>query len=154
MREYTDYIYFFGSYTAHLVGLRLKKTTELPWIADFRDPWVENTQHQFPTALHRWLAQNLERQVIRTADRLVVVSQPMLSSWLERYPWLDPGKVAVITNGYDAEDFIGLLPVEYPTGSMTIIYNGSFYSSGSHTTAIPAGSPQQYRPGPHPRGRR
>ena len=27
-------------HSMHLVGLKLKKTTNLKWIADFRDPWT------------------------------------------------------------------------------------------------------------------
>ena len=29
-------------YTDHLIGLHIKKITNKPWIADFRDPWIGN----------------------------------------------------------------------------------------------------------------
>ena len=31
----------------HLVGEKLKKTTNLKWIADFRDPWSNFIQNKF-----------------------------------------------------------------------------------------------------------
>ena len=37
-------------YTAHLIGLRLKRRFGLPWVADFRNPWVANTAVKPPTA--------------------------------------------------------------------------------------------------------
>ena len=37
----------------HLVGLKLKKITNLKWIADFRDPWSNFIQNKFLNSLNQ-----------------------------------------------------------------------------------------------------
>ena len=40
-------------YTSHLIAARLKDSAGLPWIADFRDPWIGNISSAYPTRLHQ-----------------------------------------------------------------------------------------------------
>ncbi|MEZ4677705.1 MAG: hypothetical protein R2932_26165 [Caldilineaceae bacterium] len=56
-------------YTDHLVGLRLKERFQLPWVADFRDPWTQNISDLFPTRFHRRIGERLEAAVVAKADR-------------------------------------------------------------------------------------
>ncbi|MBD3335271.1 MAG: glycosyltransferase, partial [Candidatus Eisenbacteria bacterium] len=91
--------------SVHLAGRALRRRFGLPWIADFRDPWVERLSFRPPTPLHRRVHERLERAVIREADAVVVTSDATRHDLLERYRHIDPGKVTVITNGYDEEDF-------------------------------------------------
>lgn len=118
-------------YTAHLIGYRLKQRTNLPWIADFRDPWVGNFSTNFPTQFHRRLAQKLEGDVLRVADRVLVVSQPMRQAILARHPRTPPAKVVVLPNGYDPEDFSALPPESIQAARekdrFLMVYSGSFY---------------------------
>ena len=51
-------------YTGHLIGRKLSRTLKLPLITDFRDDWVGNPRHIYPTALHRRLHIQQERQVL------------------------------------------------------------------------------------------
>ncbi|MDD5507918.1 MAG: glycosyltransferase [Bacteroidales bacterium] len=89
--------------SVHMIGLKLKKEVGLPWLADFRDPW---TQVDFYRELHlmKWADhkhQYFEKQVLRTADRITVVSQGMADDFRQIVDRPYP----VITNGYDEEDF-------------------------------------------------
>ncbi len=93
--------------TAHLIGLRLSKRTGLPWIADFRDPWVEDSMPALRRRLEGWL----EQRVLASADR-VICNTPAMRRWfLERYPNLPPTRFVTIPNGYDEADFHGIKPV-------------------------------------------
>jgi glycosyltransferase involved in cell wall biosynthesis len=89
----------------HLIGLGLKKChPNIPWIADFRDPW---TNIDFYKDLNlSWLADKvhhrLEKKVIGTADLVLVVSQGMK----DEYTLLEPKKLELITNGYDDSDVL------------------------------------------------
>ena len=48
-KEGVDAIYTSSSpYSAHLLGLWIKKNTGLPWFADFRDPWSYNHHVPYP----------------------------------------------------------------------------------------------------------
>ncbi|HSJ53228.1 MAG TPA: glycosyltransferase family 4 protein, partial [Anaerolineae bacterium] len=126
--QQVDAIYTTASpYTAHLVGLQLKRRTGLPWLADFRDPWLGNFAHSFPTSLHERWAGRLERQVVETADRVIVVSEPMREALLARYANLSPHRVLTLPNGYDPADMEGVEPLGHDPERMVIVYSGSFY---------------------------
>ena len=90
-------------HSAHLVGLLLAGRHELPWIADFRDPWTEIDYYaDLPmTAPARALDRFLERLVLRRATAGTVVGEAMLS------PLSQSGDLPlhVIPNGFDPADF-------------------------------------------------
>jgi glycosyltransferase involved in cell wall biosynthesis len=113
-------------YTAHLIGLRLKEQTGLPWVADFRDPWVGNFATPFPTPVHLRLAQRFERQISQRAERVTVVSDLMRPALLNRYH-LPPERVCTLPNGYDPADFTGVEPLGQDPAWLIIAYTGSFY---------------------------
>jgi glycosyltransferase involved in cell wall biosynthesis len=94
--------------STHVAGLSLKKRFGIPWIADFRDPWVRRLSFAPPTALHTRSHHRLEEEVVRRADGVVVTSEATREDFLGRYRFLDPGRVVVVTNGYDEEDFLRL----------------------------------------------
>lgn len=90
-------------HSMHLIAMGLKQKYNIPWIADFRDPW---TQIDFYSQLKlSSYADNkhkkLERQVLTNANKVVTVS-PTCASDLEK---LGNRKVDVITNGFDTDDF-------------------------------------------------
>jgi glycosyltransferase involved in cell wall biosynthesis len=67
--------------SCHLVGEALATrngTRVLPWIADFRDPWVALHYRTPPTPLHAFLHRRMERQVLERADRVLCASRTHL----------------------------------------------------------------------------
>jgi glycosyltransferase involved in cell wall biosynthesis len=114
-------------YTDHLIGYRLKKSSGLPWVADFRDPWVGNTAIRIPTRLHRYLVRVLEGLVVRQADRVLVVNEPMRRDFISRYPELQKDKFQAIPNGFDAHDFKDIQPSDPIKDQFLLVYSGSFY---------------------------
>ncbi len=90
-------------HSMHLIAMGLKQKFNMPWIADFRDPW---TQIDFYSQLKlSSYADNkhkkLENQVLTKADKVVTIS-PSCGIDLEK---LGNRKVEVITNGFDTDDF-------------------------------------------------
>lgn len=87
-------------HSLHLIGMQLKKEMNLKWIADFRDPWTDiDYFHQLPlTKATLKKHQQLEQAVIRSADRVLVVSNSMK----EKYVTYNK-QTQVITNGFDGE---------------------------------------------------
>ncbi len=85
-------------HSVHLIGLALKKKFGLKWVADFRDPWTSiDYFHNLPLTRgslkkHR----DLEEEVLRNADRVIVVGGRMK----EEYD-VHNKNVRVISNGYD-----------------------------------------------------
>jgi len=96
-------------HSTQLAGLELKKIfPEIRWIADLRDPWTDI--YYYSKMLHlphiKKKDQKLEKSVLRNADAVVTVSD-FISRIFSEKPGTDcSGKVHVITNGYDPEDFL------------------------------------------------
>lgn len=138
-RQTWDAIYSTSApYTDHLVGLRLKRASQLPWVADFRDPWIDNFSVQFATPLHRALCARLEQEIVRTADRVLVVSEPMRQQFLARHPQRAAHHIITLPNGFDPADFEGVEPATRDA-RFTLVYTGSLYgprSAGSFLEAV------------------
>ncbi len=96
-------------HSTQLAGLELKKKfPDIRWIADLRDPWTDifyyNKMLHLPHIKQKDL--KLEKSVLRNADAVVTVSD-FISRIFSEKPGTDcEGKVHVITNGFDPEDFI------------------------------------------------
>jgi hypothetical protein len=93
-------------YTSHLIGLKLKKKTGLPWITDFRDPWLENHAYNTVPRLNivKYINKRLEHKVLKSSDRIICVGNQMRKLLSSKLPPLEMDKCFVITNGYDNRD--------------------------------------------------
>ncbi|MFU8843786.1 MAG: glycosyltransferase family 4 protein [Bacteroidales bacterium] len=86
-------------HSMHLIALVLKNKTGIPWLADFRDPWTNiDYYHDLKLtkksdARHR----QMEKEVLLSADRVVVVSNGMA----KEFDQIQPRSYQVITNGFD-----------------------------------------------------
>jgi glycosyltransferase involved in cell wall biosynthesis len=120
-----DINYIFSSsypYTVHLIALEAKKKTNLPWVADFRDPWIGNSPM---TAGHsekrKRKEEKLEAEVVAYADKVIMVTEPICENYKKRYPQYKD-KFVTITNGFDANDFKAVEVVKEE--KFTICYSG------------------------------
>ena len=107
-----------------LVGLELKRTLNLPWVLDFRDPWSRSMHLAWPTKVHWLLDRRLERKYLEAADRTISVTPTMMNAMLEDHPHIDASRMLVIQNGYDAEDVD--VAAEADTGRFTVVFTGKF----------------------------
>ncbi len=90
-------------HSMHMIALKLKSRLNIPWIADFRDPWT-NIDFYDALKLTRWADKRhrkMEEKVFKAADRVVTVSW----NWAEQIKNDHKIDVDVITNGFDFEDF-------------------------------------------------
>jgi glycosyltransferase involved in cell wall biosynthesis len=113
----------------HLLGRHLRRWAGLPWVADFRDPWVAGDRSAMHPNPHPWERRG-ELSVMREADA-VVVNTPGASDLMCRaYPQY-AAKVTAITNGYDPEPFEAnpIPPLSGPT--IEIVHTGVIYASRS-----------------------
>ncbi len=90
-------------HSMHLIALDLKKALELPWIADFRDPWTEldmlNDYHIHPLRMKKY--RKMEKEVLNASDIALTTSKV----WASDLKRLGAGRAECITNGYDESDF-------------------------------------------------
>ncbi len=94
-----------GPYSSALLGQQLRKRLGVPWVLDYRDPWVDDAAWRiWPTKLHYWFETAQERRALETADAVVVATPTMKDLLVGRYPqWSD--KIHVICNGFDPADY-------------------------------------------------
>jgi glycosyltransferase involved in cell wall biosynthesis len=87
----------------HLIGMGVKKRTNIPWIADFRDPWtnIDFYKELKLTKISDFIHRKLEKKVLTHADAILVVSEQMKREFSE----ITHKPIHVITNGFDGEDF-------------------------------------------------
>jgi glycosyltransferase involved in cell wall biosynthesis len=109
-------------FTDHLIALILKKLTRLPWVADFRDYWVDRAN--FPANRFRFFVdRKLEYNVLKNADHIITVTSLMADRFKELYT---ADKYSTITNGFDEDDFAETEKLEPPEAEFRIIYTGIF----------------------------
>jgi glycosyltransferase involved in cell wall biosynthesis len=116
----------FSSYprgSAHLVAAELARESGLPWVADYRDPWLANEFHHYPTRCHQALNVRLESWALSQAGALTAVDEPIAEGLRRRYPAL-AAATSVISNGYDADEDID--EVELGPG-FWLVHTGRLY---------------------------
>ena len=89
-------------HSMHLIGLHLKKKTNISWLADFRDPWtnIDFYKELLLTSVADKKHHKLEKRVVTTADCVLTVGNTMTEEFRE----LGARKIFTLTNGFDADD--------------------------------------------------
>ncbi len=119
-------------HSMHLIARRLKKHFNLPWIADFRDPWTEidfyDQLRLTPGSDRKHKA--LEKAVLKEADEVVVIGKTMA----ERFKSAAGITPLVIANGYDEADFFHKKqkPATEPGKELTIVHVGAMNRDRNH----------------------
>lgn len=122
--------------SAHVIGGILARLTGLPWIADFRDPMFDDA-YAYESDGERKARASIEKWVMRRATRVLTVTPSMETVFRQRYPFVPPGKIEVIPNGFDEADFAGLAPA--PAGGAmpaTLIHAGLLDREDRNPTAF------------------
>lgn len=90
-------------HSLHLIGLKLNRKLNIPWIADFRDPWTGI--YFYKDLKLTWLAdyinRRLERKVLKNANLTVVVSKSMA----DRFKKIGVNRIEIVPNGFDYTDY-------------------------------------------------
>jgi glycosyltransferase involved in cell wall biosynthesis len=77
----------------------LKRRTGLPWVADFRDPWISDGTDRKLTWTQRW-TRRWERSVFDHADLILANAPNACRLYQETYPPA-ANKIVTLTNGFD-----------------------------------------------------
>lgn len=116
-------------HSMHLIGEKLSKATGLSWIPDFRDPWTKMYYLKYLplTSPVRKRLLKMEQSVLDNASTVLAVTPLVQDDFRRR----TSTPVAMITNGYDEDDFVG--PVE-SDGLFNIVHTGLFAEDGNPLT--------------------
>jgi glycosyltransferase involved in cell wall biosynthesis len=109
-------------HSTHLIGRKLREKMGVPWIADFRDPWIDIFYYRkfYPTIPAHRVNQHMEKNVLTTADTILTVSEGFKQGFLKKGPIPDE-KIVVIPNGFDETDFEGLPGPDPSTFHLTYV---------------------------------
>lgn len=110
-------------YTSHLVARDLGTTWGIPWWVDFRDDWLENPRHVYPTRFHKTYAARLESRVLREAHHVSAINSVIAHALRIR----SDREVEVVPQGFDPADFIPQTPAANRV--CTLLYAGVFYDA-------------------------
>jgi glycosyltransferase involved in cell wall biosynthesis len=114
--------------TATFIGFALHKLTGIPWVADLRDPMVDE---DFPTerwvrAAHGWI----EKRAVRHAACLVLTAPGTQRRYREQHG-VEAERSLCISNGYDEENFAQAVRLVRPGAQagprLHLVHSGILY---------------------------
>ncbi len=86
--------------SAHLAMADVLGARSLPWVVDFRDPWIGLSFRTPPTAWHRARHEAMERRVLERADLVLAASRTHLDQLLARTAGR-PRRAEYLPNGFE-----------------------------------------------------
>ena len=113
-------------HSMHRIALNVHRKTQLPWLADFRDPWT-NIDFYKELQLTAWadsIHHRMEREVLTEATRITVIG-PYMATDFKR---LLDRQYHIITNGFDPND-TGYPDAIQPKGNFSIAHIGTMAAS-------------------------
>ena len=113
-------------HSSQLIGLKLKKKyPTIKWVADLRDPWTDI--YYYKEMMHTRMAKGkdarYERDVLNQADAILMVSNDIKRSFIAKSSNQNESKFHVIPNGFDEDDFGGVVADEL--GKFIVTYVGT-----------------------------
>jgi glycosyltransferase involved in cell wall biosynthesis len=115
-------------FSQYLLGPLVKLRAGRALVLDYRDEWTTaRTSYELLAGrASAWLGGVLESRLLRFADAITTATEEFRASLLAQHPFLDPGSVHAIPNGYDPEDFPDPLP-EPPSDRFVVSYAGTVF---------------------------
>ncbi len=111
-------------YSSHMVAARLARKFRLPLVLDYRDDWLGNPRHVYPTPLHRAAHGALERRAGGQADAIVTINPVLAGAIYDRLGV----PVTVIPQGFDPDDYPKTSANPSPqSDQLHFMYTGVFY---------------------------
>ncbi len=125
-------------FSDHVVALAVRSVLRRPWLADFRDPWVEYIHwRQWRSELGRRMTRWAEAAVVARASAVISVNDPMCRRFATRYSTGEGEKFVTISNGFDPADYRQTTQPK-PHLHFRLIYAGSLYKTRSPAKLIEA----------------
>ena len=118
------FVTFAQPWSDHLVGLRVRRATSLPWVAHFSDPWTDSPYLRVNGSQRR-AANRTEAEVIRQADAIVFVNDQTADLLMRKFPSSWRRKAHVVPHGFDPRRLPPAVPRE--PGPLRLVYTGRFY---------------------------
>jgi glycosyltransferase involved in cell wall biosynthesis len=120
-------------------GALLKKRFKfLNFVADLRDPWLNNDNYGFKTlsASRKKFEESIFEKVVQEANYITIPSPSMKDFIINFNPKLED-KIEVLPHGYDEDDFLEINFMKKDTKRVKLIYGGTLYEGiETHFNAV------------------
>lgn len=115
--------------TAHVVAADLARLTDLPWLADFRDPMAQDEYPKDPAVWRSFM--RVEQRVVAHAAALTFTTASAQNYYMQRYGERLAGRSHVVANGYEEDIFAQLEQQETAPAphspSLRFLHSGLLY---------------------------
>ncbi len=119
-------------YTVSLIARKISKSTGIPWVVGFRDPWTgfeSSTPNRW--FLPKAIDKKMEHSVFTDAKMIDVAWEGIKLDVRGKYPEIPEEKFVIIPNGFDSADYpekdIAKRAHRERSEKFTITYSGSLY---------------------------
>ncbi len=113
--------------TSHLIAAQLHQKTKIPWVAEYRDLWVNPYNNR--SRGYDFFDRKLEKTLMQGCGLLITVSE----STVEELKLVHSKRVETIHNGFDEEDYSESVPL---TSKFTLTYTGGIYAGKRDPTPL------------------
>lgn len=126
--------------SAHIIGYLLHKITGIAWVADLRDPMLQDSYPANP--LQRKIFAWLEQKIVKHCQQVLLTSPGAVELYRERYPHSAADFWQLLPNGYDSAMFdhlpASLQQAKAPTVGkpLLMLHSGTIYPSERDPAAL------------------
>jgi glycosyltransferase involved in cell wall biosynthesis len=114
-------------HNVHLIGRQLQAKYDLPWVADFRDPWC-SWGSETPYASNNFLLErHWERSVFNSADLIVANTGNSAEMFRSVFPYA-ANRIEAVPNGYDPISPEARKYSNIESGPFILLHTGSVYA--------------------------
>ena len=85
------------------IKLKVKYKNRINLVVDYRDSWNNSTIFSQKNPIRKFLAKEIEKKVLKSADKFTYVSPPILSKIITAYGINISDKSTLIMNGYNSD---------------------------------------------------
>ncbi len=111
----------------HLLGRLVRRCYRIPWVADFRDPWIATTPRVAGRTFWDRFEARSERAVIQRAD-VILANAPHACAALQAAFPAHADRMVTLTNGFDPESFPQPAETSASDGQVTLLHAGEVYA--------------------------
>lgn len=123
---------------SHILAWRLKRHLQIPWIAQFSDPWANNPYHLSHTRLRRAFDSSFETRVIQEANLLIFPTSEIQAMYVDAYPGISVKEKSVVLPHHYIPELYKPRPEPVSKKIIDFTYFGDFYGQRSPEPFIAA----------------
>lgn len=109
----------------------LKIKFRIPIIIDYRELWYKGYTSFYPTLIHKKINKIIEYKALKAADGIVVSNRKIKEKLIENFKFLTFNDVRIITNGFDPQDYEGIVILPKNNTRMRLLFSGIFLFNNS-----------------------